>query len=542
MHRHPRLRSVTRTLLGAAMVVATWNTALAQGSGLGACTGLVRTPDGSPLRDAEVLAFPRAATDDVVGAEGLAPRPEVVRTTTDAGGAFRVALPTPAIVVVRHPSGLGVVWPRAATHDALRLVAEPLAEVELPAWARGAHVRMASPLGELALGFWPGTPLRLPGGAHRLLIEGPARDGAKATPERAEVHVTVRGGERVRVDAPASASWRVQLTGSDATVAGETAAVVVDGWHEVALTPDADGGVALWPCAQTTRGLQVAARGPHGALRWQGMVVERDGIPPVLASTAWRALRVPGALAVATLQTRADGDVQGIAWSPVQTDIAHVPVANDVACVAVRADGAVFAVGDAGTPVRAGTLTIAVGDAERPLAGATVELDGPPPQVRRRARADSAGRATFVGVPRSRAFARLLHDELCSDDLEVPADAVDGGPGGAPLRLRARPGATLRGTITVVGDPSASLAAVEVTLRDPTGTDGLATRRAPVAKDGGFAFRGLDADRRYTLFASLRRGAVTFSAKLHGVDTSAPVLLTLRSEDPLPPGSAERKR
>lgn len=529
---------MTHTLLGTAIVVATWNPVLAQGTGLGACTGLVRTPDGSPMRDAEVVAFPRAATDDVVGAEGLAPRPEVVRTTTDAGGVFRLALPAPAIVVVRHPSGLGVVWPHAATHDALRLVAQPLAEVELPAWARGAHVRMASPLGELALGFFAGASLRLPGGAHRLLIEGPAR----ANPERAEVHVTVRGGESVRVDAPASASWRVQLTGPDATVAGDTAAVVVDGWHDVPLTPDADGGVALWPCAQSTRELQVAARGPLDARRWQRMVVDRDDEAPMLAATAWRALRVPGAVAVATLQTRADGDVQGIAWSPVQTDIAHVPVVDDVAFVAVRADGAVFAVGDVGAPLRAGTLTIAVGDAERPLAGATVELDGPPPQVRRRARTDSGGRATFVGVPRTRAFARLLHDELCSDDLEVPADAIDGGPGGAPLRLRARPGATLRGTITVVGDPTSSLRAVEVTLRDPTGTDGLATRRAPVAEDGGFAFRGLDADRRYTLFASLRRGAVTFSAKLHGVDTSAPVRLTLRSEDPLPPGSAERKR
>lgn len=532
-----------RTLLGTAMVVATWHTALAQGAGPGACTGLVRTPDGSPLRDAEVVAFPRAATDDVVGAEGLAPRPEVMRTTTDAGGMFRLALPAPAILVVRHPSGLGVVWPRAATRDALRLVARPLAEVELPAGARGAHVRMASPLGELALGFWPGASLRLPGGAHRLLIEGPARGGGKDIPERAEVFVAVRGGESVRVRAPASAPWRVQLTAPGATVAretvaGETVAIVVDGWHGVALTPDADGSVALWPCAQSRRSLQVASPGPHGARRWQSLVVARDGDAPVLASTAWRALRVPGAEAVATLQTRAHGDVQGVAWSPVQAGIAHVPVVDDVAFVALRADGAVFAVGDAGTPIRAGTLTIAIRDAERPLAGALVELDGPPPQVRRRARTDSGGQATFVGVPRTRAFARLLHDELCSDDLEVPADAVDG----APLRLRARPGATLRGTITVVGDPTASMSAVEVTLRDPTGTDGLATRRAPVAADGGFAFRGLDADRRYTLFAALRRGAVTFSAKLHGVDTGAPVLLTLRSEDPLPPGSAERKR
>lgn len=538
---------MTRTLLGTAIVVATWYTAPAQGTGPGGCTGLVRTPDGSPLRDAEVVAFPRAATDDVVGAEGLAPRPEVVRTTTDAGGVFRLALPAPAIVVVRHRNGLGVMWPRAATHDALRLVAQPLAELELPAWASGAHVRVAGPLGELALGFWAGASLRLPGGAHRLLIEGTARDGTKATPERAEVHVAVRAGERVRVDAPASALRRVRLTAPGATVAGESvpgaiAAIVVDGWHDVPLTPDADGGVALWPCAQSTRGLQVAVRGPHGAWRWQGMVVDRDGDAPTLASTAWRALRAPGAVAVATLQTRADGDVQGVAWSPVHADIAHVPTVDDVAFVAVRADGAVFAVGDTGAPFRAGTLTLAVGDAERPLAGVMVELDGPPPQVRRRAHTDSRGQATFVGVPRTRAFARLLHDELCSDDLEVPTDAVDTGPGGAPLRLRARPGATLRGTITVVGDPTASLSAVEVTVRDPTGTDGLATRRAPVADDGGFAFRGLDADRRYTLFASLRRGAVTFSAKLHGVDTSTPVLLTLRSEDPLPPGSAERKR
>ena len=540
-----------RTLLGTAMVVATWNPALAQGTGPGPCTGLVRTPDGSPLRDAEVVAFPRAVTDDVVGAEGLAPRPEVVRTTTDAGGVFRLALPAPAVIVVRHSSGLGVVWPRAAARDALRLLAQPLAEVELPAGSRGAHVRMASPLGEVALGFWPGASLRLPGGVHRLLIEGQARDGAKAATERAEVHVAVRGGEGVRVRAPASAPWRVQLTTPSAavpgeTVAGEIVAVVVDGWHGVALAPDADGSLTLWPCAQSRRSLRVATHGPHGSRRWQNLVVARDGDAPVLASTAWRALRVPGAVAVATLQARADGDVQGVAWSPVQAGIAQVPVVDDIAFMALRADGSMLTVGaplaedrEVGTPIRTGDVTIAVRDAERPLAGALVELDGPPPQVRRRTRTDSGGHATFVGVPRTRAFARLLHDELCSDDLEVPAE---GAPDGAPLRLRARPGATLQGTITVVGDPTAAMSAVEVTLRDPTGTDGLATRRTPVADDGGFVFRGLDADRRYTLFAALRRGAVTFSAKLHGVDTGAPVLLTLRSEDPLPPGSAERKR
>ncbi len=514
-----------RALLAAASV-AIWNTAPAQAPGAERAPrqsmGLVRGQDGAPLADAEVLAFRSAPTDDVVGAEGLAPRPAPLRTQTDARGEFRLDLTSPATVLVRG-HGLGLLVPALAAEDALRLVAQPLAEVVLPAGAAGARALAAVGGVEVDLGVLTGASLRLPAGAYRLLVE---RGAAGA---RSAGAVLVRVGERVEVALPTAAAWRVRV---DADAALDAA--VLDGWHGVPLAADEDGMLTLWPTAAAeARSLEIATRGPHGARRWQRITVARDRAASTLPPTTWRALRADAAAAIVTLQPLGAGEVRALAWSPVEGGVAHVPEVADAHHVTLRADGGIVAwSGDArADAVATDVLVVAVRDAERPIVGALVELDGPAPQVRRRVATDGRGQARFAGVPRAQAFVRLVHDELCSDDLELRADTIHA----ALHRLHARPGATLQGRIAL---PDAGIApsAVEVTLRDPTGADGLTPRRVPVHSDGTFAFRGLDADRRYTLFASLRRGSVTFSAKLHGVSTDAPVLLTLRSEDPQPPG------
>lgn len=477
--------------------------------------GLVRGPDGKVVAGAEVRAIPLGP--DVVGLEtglpgAVAP---VFEARTDERGEFRIDSAAPCRVLIRHRDGLGALVPRVHPGAPVRVTAAPMAEIRLPPGAHEACLRVTPAEDDGWLGRFDGEALRVPAGSYRVL----------AGPKWSEHFVNARGSDIVHLFAPARPA-AVLRTDADR--------VVVDGWEGVPLRPDRDGRVAVWPshAADDARELRLAFDARPGATAF----VHVHGLPaPSVAppALAWRAVECPARGArVVTLVPLGEG-ARCVAASRVDDDgVVHVPVLDGAVHVLVGEVVAGFTA-DANRldPPVGGDLVVQVLDERGAVADAVLELSGPLPHVRRRTRTDARGWATFRGAPRSAATLEMDAREHWAPARTLRAADVGSGP----IVLRAEPGGSIAGKVTLAGRPPGPVA-VSVTLRDPTGVLGTLSRHVRPEPDGSFAVQGLDPLGRYTLFATAQVDGVTWSAKLHGILAGTDVHLDLRSEDVPPPG------
>ena len=131
--------------------------------------GLVTTPNGHPLADAEVIHKP-GATTELAALGNLTRTGAHVSGWTDSRGAYRLQAPGPGLVLVRHQNGLGALH-AAFPGAAQRLVAEPLAALVSAAPVR-VWARVSWPgLGTGSLPMLEGRQIRLPAGQYRAWVE-----------------------------------------------------------------------------------------------------------------------------------------------------------------------------------------------------------------------------------------------------------------------------------------------------------------------------------------------------------------------------------
>ncbi|MEZ5963629.1 MAG: carboxypeptidase-like regulatory domain-containing protein [Planctomycetota bacterium] len=490
-----------------------------------ALLGLVLRADGSALAGAEVVAWRSPRGHDVAGLEDALPSPERHTATTDARGNFHLPLASTAWIEVRG-DGVGVAPVFASPGAPLRLCATPLGEVTLPPRALGAYVHCeAGP----SLGFFAGDRLHLPAGAYRTLVR--FADGFD------EHRVELLSGASVALFRGSAAPFLVHVTGDDV---GE---VVVDCWHEAALTPDARGRVTVWAPARGERAhrLTVRTRGPDRADALHASVctatTSRVDVPPV--TWVCRTVAAPVRGQVATLID--DGaTVRCLALSPtVVTDAGvctvQVPAVDVPTQLVLLAEGhaigaLVPAGGDLQIAAAAAALTVRVVDARGAIADAIVSIRGAAPHVLRSAITDARGLATFHDLPRAPCTLELLAREHIAPPLDIDLDRRHG-----TVTVQAEIGARLSGRVTLDGAPLPLGLTVELSLRDPTAVLRQPPRGGHVAADGAFAFGGLEPGGRYTLFATAQVDGITYSAKLHGVLAGSTAELALRSEDVPPP-------
>lgn len=495
-----------------------------------ALLGLVRRADGSPLTGATVIGYPAPFGADVVGLEQGLVEATPRTTETDQRGSFRLPMAGPARLEVRHDEGLGAVVGLASPGVPLRIVATPVGEISLPPMARGAFLRLAS--GE-SLGWRDGARLRLPAGTYRLL--------ARLGDEFAEHRVTLTSSTKVTLFRPAVPPTRVRVEGD------RTCDVVVDDWYEAPLRPDADGRVMVWPTPEPDRGRRLTWRlpGPHGALALHtGLSIGPDTVVQ-LRSPTWRKVNL-GPCPPGKVATLLGNGRRCVALAPIVGEssaraafVPELPERDEPLHVLI-ADGAPISVVDVavgrariGEPRR---LIVRVVDDGGPVADATLELNGPPPHVLRRRSTNARGIAVFDAVPDGGAFLALRAAEHVCEPVAVDAALLAHGA----VTLHARVGVELIGRVTLGSEPLPRGLIVDLTLRDPTATLDMPTRRTSVAADGRFRFGGLERTGRYTLFASAQVSGITYSDKVHGVLPGTDVALQLRTEDVPLPGPRRR--
>lgn len=450
----------------------------------------------------------------------------------DAQGRFHLRVPTRrGLLLVTTPNGLAALSPAAAGAP-LRVDVGPVGTIHVGASARRVDVACADADGRLRLlGQRVGPSLSLPPGSYALLVHeaeaswvhrcevtAGATTHAIAPPHRYQLrldgrfrgHVHLRGWSAVRLPTR-NARVRIRAAGPVQLVVHERQEL---GWivRELWLQP-----------GERERTL------PRARAEWQPILVQdAAGAPLSGARVHTVQQRAAGPVVVAT--SIADPAGRAVVAALPGGDTRHALVARSGSAPSLLALEA-----GALAPARlapAHTSTVTVRDpAGHQVTGARVALSlAAPSWLTWSGVTDARGRVTFEALPSGRARLELRsRDHLpAARDIAIAADAE-----GHAWQLLAEPGFAVHGQVRRQGQP---LAGATVTLRDPTRADQGRVLTTQSAGDGGFEFRGLRRDGLYTLFASVERHGVTWSAQIREAQPGdTQWVLLLESEDPKPP-------
>lgn len=501
--------------------------------------GLVRSESGRGVQDARIVFLPDAAHGlSWLAALDPPPPPQEFRSGTD--GRFRSPVAASAGALwVETDDGLGALVERVVAGAPQLVVARPLGELaRYDGSVLAARLRWLPRSGRsIPLGERRGERLRLPHGRLALLVEEDDR--------LVETRVDVLSGRRLEIGLPDDRGPPLP----PAFATDPTTRWSLRRWPEFA---DARRDGRL-PRLQTHDSLIVRrteAEGLRFAYAWSGDRTLALAFP----AGEWRSLRVVGgeprlplvAARVLTIALTAGG-VRVLAESLSDGEgLAQVFLAAERSephrVVVLTRDGAVHGAAieilqadDApvvlAMPMAAEHRARIVDDAGEAIADAAVTLVDPAdPALDRSFASDARGIVSLVAVPVGAVTLRV------DSGRHVPAE-FRCGPTEPRDRLRELVLARGRPVDVRVFLPDGSPAIdVDVELRDPSGTSGVAPRHAATDEQGRCRFEGLP-DGSYALFASAMPGGITWSGRRLGAQPGQEEWsIVVRSEDPALPG------
>ena len=495
--------------------------------------GLVTTPAGHPLADAEVILRP-GSTIQLAALGSLARTPAPVSGRTDSRGAYRLPAAAPGLVLVRHRDGLGALAP-AFPGAAQRLVAEPMAALVSPGspvrgWARGSWPG----LGTGSLPVQEGEEIRLPAGQYRAWVESHGK---------LEFHrFTLVSGKQHRLPEPPEPELFLELWD------GFRGRVIPYSWEETALIEVAANRFAV-PAGASRLQIQEETPGGHvlievwhpeepSVLRLEqprrrdlAVRVQTRSGNPAAGTEVW-ALQstAQGSRALGRVVTDPAGEAQLLLPDGVDVQLLAVDPVRAAAAADLEATArqAVLILGSSSR------IQVAVEGPEGPgVAGARLELEpATGPWGRLVAHTDDRGLARFHRVPDGPVVVRLR------DARYLPAEQV--AAPGEGIRFRARRGRSVAGrALLPSGDPAVRAL---ITLRNPR--DERVMERTVASDDQGrFRITGLPDEAFLVLFGTLQLAGVTYSTRLSAVQPGDhECTLELQPEDPVPPNRRRRGR
>ncbi|MGE3174514.1 MAG: hypothetical protein AB7O97_17925 [Planctomycetota bacterium] len=480
--------------------------------------GLATDGAGNPIADARLQLVPDA-TPDLPALRAVRAPAVPVEGISGPRGVFRLAADRPGLLLATTPNGLGATVSRCWPGRAERLVLLPMAELVA---ADGAALHLWPALRDAAgerrrLPPMRGAALRLPAGRYELWWRLP--DG------HAWLELELRSGERRTLEVPSS---RVLIQRPAGT------AMHPEGFADLQLLGPDGTGALRGAAARSTRFERApdtdawctADLGAGAAVRTVRLVA------PAPEATAW------------ILRGSPAGAFRLFAWAPFDADgTATVPTPDTpgddwlvVTAPTHAAHATALALVDGPVELARGRVlecALRTPDGDPATAVAIAFAPGGTAPVTALAYTDSAGRARLGPI----AAAGVVHVE---DPRFLPARTAVAAADAAPLALRLRQGASVRGTARRAdGTPAAGAAVI---LRDPRGRLGIRERAVAAGADGTFEFTGLEPGVEVLLFASVPHDGRTWSSlrPVPAITGAAAVVIELRDEDPTlqAPGSS----